>query len=220
MADAVVIQMLKQKRAEISGAIAVYEAQIAQARHDLAHINASIRLFEGGETERSTSSVMASSRKARLWIFACAISKADGELNTRQLAERVMCERNLDATDAALRNSVVFKVVQALRHAARRKVGDHGREAQGDLYLDCCRRSQPAPCQYPFQALPDEPISDPPENCFPSDDPKPTGRGGVSAEIFCRHAVVLTADHPPKAGEIAFAPCSCGRRRGCRRPNG
>ena len=33
-----------------------------------------------------------------------------------------MCERNLDATDTALRNSVVFKVVQALRHAARRKV--------------------------------------------------------------------------------------------------
>lgn len=32
-----------------------------------------------------------------------------------------MCERNLDPTNAALRNSVVFKVVQALRHAARRK---------------------------------------------------------------------------------------------------
>ena len=40
------IQTLKQKRAEISGAIAAYQAQIAQARHDLAHINASIRLFE------------------------------------------------------------------------------------------------------------------------------------------------------------------------------
>jgi hypothetical protein len=45
--------------------------------------------------------------------------KADGELNTRQLAERVMCERNLDTADTALRNSVVFKVVQALRHAAK-----------------------------------------------------------------------------------------------------
>jgi len=28
--------------------------------------------------------------------------RADGELDTRQLAERVMCERNLDATDTAL----------------------------------------------------------------------------------------------------------------------
>ena len=39
-----------------------------------------------------------------------------------QLAERVMAERGLDATDATLRNSVVFKVVQALRHAKRRRL--------------------------------------------------------------------------------------------------
>ena len=51
MADPVVIQMLKQKRAEISGFIAAYLAKIAQAKHDLAHINASIRLFEGGQSE-------------------------------------------------------------------------------------------------------------------------------------------------------------------------
>jgi hypothetical protein len=48
--------------------------------------------------------------------------KIDGEMTTRELAERVMIERNLDATDIALRNAVVFKVVQALRHAARRKL--------------------------------------------------------------------------------------------------
>ena len=33
-----------------------------------------------------------------------------------------MVERGLDATDATLRNSVVFKVVQALRHAKRRRL--------------------------------------------------------------------------------------------------
>ena len=43
MEEPLVIQNLKQKRAEISGAIAAYQAQIAQARHDLTHINASIR---------------------------------------------------------------------------------------------------------------------------------------------------------------------------------
>ena len=46
----------------------------------------------------------------------------DGEMTTRQLAERVMAERKLDASDRTLRNSVVFKVVQALRHAKRRKL--------------------------------------------------------------------------------------------------
>jgi hypothetical protein len=33
-----------------------------------------------------------------------------------------MAERGLDATDGTLRNSVVFKVVQALRHAKRRRL--------------------------------------------------------------------------------------------------
>jgi hypothetical protein len=46
----------------------------------------------------------------------------DNELTTRDLAERVMVERQLGATDVTLRNSVIFKVVQALRHAARRKL--------------------------------------------------------------------------------------------------
>ena len=46
------------------------------------------------------------------------------EMTTRELAERVMVrvERDLEITDTALRNSVVFKVVQALRHAKRRKL--------------------------------------------------------------------------------------------------
>ncbi|WP_231582056.1 hypothetical protein [Puniceibacterium sp. IMCC21224] len=44
----------------------------------------------------------------------------DGPLNTRELAERVMGEKGLDVSDTPLRNSVVYKVVQALRHARRR----------------------------------------------------------------------------------------------------
>jgi len=53
MSDPLIIQTLKQKRAEISGVIAAYQAKIAQARHDLAHINAVVRLVEGGEQERA-----------------------------------------------------------------------------------------------------------------------------------------------------------------------
>ena len=57
--------------------------------------------------------------------------KEDGDLNTRQLAERVMCERNLEVTGTALRNSVVFKVAQALRHAARRNAVTMARKQKG-----------------------------------------------------------------------------------------
>ena len=53
MAEPLVIQSLKDKRGEIHGRIAAYQAQIAQAKHDLAHINASIRLFTDPEHQRA-----------------------------------------------------------------------------------------------------------------------------------------------------------------------
>ena len=46
----------------------------------------------------------------------------EGQLSTREIAERVMLEKELDISDVHLRNSVVYKTVQALRHAARRHV--------------------------------------------------------------------------------------------------
>ncbi|GAB6998598.1 hypothetical protein [Bradyrhizobium sp.] len=57
MADQLIIQMFKQKRAEISGMIAAYQAKIEQAQHELAYINAVLRLVEGGEQERAQSSL-------------------------------------------------------------------------------------------------------------------------------------------------------------------
>ena len=53
MAELLIIQSLKDKRGEIHGRIAAYQAQIAQAKHDLAHINASIRLFTEPEHQRA-----------------------------------------------------------------------------------------------------------------------------------------------------------------------
>ena len=53
MAELLVIQSLKDKRAEILRRVAAYQAQIAQAKHDLAHINAAIRLFTDPEHQRA-----------------------------------------------------------------------------------------------------------------------------------------------------------------------
>jgi hypothetical protein len=123
MVDPLIVQTLKQKRAEISGVIAAYQAQIAQARHDLAHVNAVIRLVEGGEQERAQYIVSHGFfKKGEIADICLRHLKADGELDTRQLAERVMCERKLEVSDTPLRNSVVFKVVQSLRHAERRRL--------------------------------------------------------------------------------------------------
>ena len=123
MAEPLIIQSLKDKRAEIHGRIAAYQAQIAQAKHDLAHINASIRLFTDPDHQRARYMVSHGFfKKGEIADICLRHLEIDGEMTTRDLAERVMIERKLDATDTTLRNSVVFKVVQALRHAARRKL--------------------------------------------------------------------------------------------------
>ena len=123
MDEALIIKALQDKRAEIHGRITAYEAQIAQAKHDLAHVNATLRLFTDVEKQRARYVVSHGFFKKGEIADLCAQQLGEvRELTTRQLAERVMCARDLDATDATLRNSVVFKVVQALRHAARRKL--------------------------------------------------------------------------------------------------
>jgi hypothetical protein len=123
MPEPLVVQTLSEKRAEILGRVAAYEAQIAQAKHDLAHVNATIRLFTEPEKQRARYLVSHGFfKKGEIAEFCALHLEASGAMTTRELAERVMVGRGLDAADTALRNSVVFKVVQALRHAKRRRL--------------------------------------------------------------------------------------------------
>jgi hypothetical protein len=123
MSDPLIVQALKQKRAEILGQIKACEAQIAHAEHDFAHVNATIELFAAPERQRARYIVSHGFFKKGEIAEICVHHLGDGvEMTTRELAERVMIERDLEITDAALRNSVVFEVVQALRHAKRRKL--------------------------------------------------------------------------------------------------
>lgn len=123
MADPLIIKALQDKRAEVHGRINAYQAQIAEAKHDLAHINASIRLFSDEEGQRVRYLVSHGFfKKGEIADLAVRHLEVDGELTTRDVAERVMAERKLDVSDRTLRNSVVFKVVQSLLHAARRKL--------------------------------------------------------------------------------------------------
>ena len=53
MEEPLIIKSLQDKRAEIHGRITAYEAQIEQAKHDLAHVNATLRLFTDVEKQRA-----------------------------------------------------------------------------------------------------------------------------------------------------------------------
>ena len=120
MSDPLVVQALKDKRAEIHGRIGAYQAQIAEAKYDLTHLNAAIRLFTDVDSQRARYLVSHGFfRKGEIADICVSHLEIETVLTTRDLAERVMCARQLDGSDTTLRNSVIFKVVQALRHARR-----------------------------------------------------------------------------------------------------
>src|SRR5258706_4611640 len=84
MDEALIIKALQDKRAEIHGRITAYEAQIAQAKHDLAHVNATLRLFTDVEKQRARYVVSHGFFKKGEIADLCAQHLGEvGELTTR-----------------------------------------------------------------------------------------------------------------------------------------
>lgn len=117
MAESQTLVVLRNKRDEIERAIANYEKQVAKAKRDLAHVNATIRMFESPE-ERTQFPVYVDT--LRLFkrgeiVSICKRALADGPKTTRELAVYVVREKGMDETDTVLRQSIAFRIVQALR---------------------------------------------------------------------------------------------------------
>lgn len=121
MSEPLIVQTLKQKRAGILGQIRAYEAQIAHARHDLAHVNATIELLEAPERQRARYIVSHGFFKkgeiAEIYVQHLA---DDTEMRTGELGEWVMVERSLEITNTVLRDSLVCLDGRRRCHAARR----------------------------------------------------------------------------------------------------
>lgn len=67
-------------------------------------------------------SVVSFFRKEEIPDICARQLDVDGEMTARDLPEPFMAENELNISDNVLRNSVVFKLVQALQHAKRRKL--------------------------------------------------------------------------------------------------
>jgi hypothetical protein len=123
MADPQVVSTLRRKRDDIQAAIEAYEAKIETAKRDLAAVNATLRLFQlTGETLQFPAYV----DLGRLWrrgeiVTVCREAlAAEGPLDTRELAVRVLRAKGLDESDKVMRQTIAFRVVQALSIAAKR----------------------------------------------------------------------------------------------------
>jgi hypothetical protein len=118
MADPQIVTTLQRKRDAIEKAIGTYEKKIEAAKLDLAHVNATLRMFEAPEGRTEFPVYVDTLRLFRrgeiVTICKDALAK-EGPLDTRELALRVIRANGLDEADSVLRTSIAYRIVQALR---------------------------------------------------------------------------------------------------------
>lgn len=122
MADPQVITTLTTKAEALQSLIGKLEADLEQARADLAHVVATIRLFEAPEAGEAFPSHMNLDRlfKRREIGNLCQQALADGPKDTRELALYIIRQKGFDERDRHLRTSVAYRIIQALRMQEKR----------------------------------------------------------------------------------------------------
>lgn len=131
MAESRTAETLKRKRDEITRSIAEYEKRLNQAKADLAHINAAIRIFaQNGEGAFVAPYVDIYRMFKRGEMAAiCREALQTGPRNTRELAQDVMKAKGLDTGDKVLAKAIAHRLIHALRVQARTgKIIGLGRE--------------------------------------------------------------------------------------------
>src|SRR5688572_20500835 len=115
MGEILVVSTLRDKRAELSGAIADLERRLAQYRADLVHVDAVLRLFAPDLEPETIVSKRPAPARSRYF--------ADGELTRRcldtlrraqgqpvaaeQIAEAAMADKGLDPADRKTRSDFI-----------------------------------------------------------------------------------------------------------------
>ena len=123
MTDPQIIVTLTRKRNQIEATIAAYEKKIEAAKRDLAHVNATIAMFEAPEGRTQFPVYMDTLRlfkRGEIVSLCKAALIKEGAQDTRQLALYVIEAKGLNGEDAVLRRSIAFRVVQAMRLQAKR----------------------------------------------------------------------------------------------------
>jgi len=116
------VTTLRSKREEIVASVKLYEDRIKQARADLAHVTACIKIFEAsGDPEDMPRYVDVYRLFARGEPIAlCKEALADGPKSIRELALAVMESKGLDIGDKVLAKAVAAQLIRSLRQQSLR----------------------------------------------------------------------------------------------------
>jgi hypothetical protein len=122
MAEIRTVTTLKRKRDEISASIRMYEKKIAQARADMAHVAAAIRIFEASDRPKDLAQYVDHYRlfkRGEPWAI-CAAALTKGPLSTKDLAMALMKAKGMDLTDDVLTKTIGHRLIHSLRMQEQR----------------------------------------------------------------------------------------------------
>ncbi len=122
MAEIRTVTTLRSKRDEIVASIRLYERQLEQARADLAHVSAAIRIFEASGDTKDMPRYVDVHRlfKRGEPIAICKAALANGPMTTRELAQHLMRAKGLDTGDKVLAKAIGNRLIHSLRMQAQR----------------------------------------------------------------------------------------------------
>lgn len=146
MAEPLAITILRKKRNRIRDTIASYEARLKEAQADLAHVTATLRLFEADGDPADFPVYVDLNRifkRGETSSFCMAALQAEGPLDTRELTARIMRSKGLDEHDKVLSQSIALRIVQTLRFRARRGHVDGTERRKGVCLWHVCREERP-----------------------------------------------------------------------------
>jgi hypothetical protein len=118
MSEPQVVNTLVRKRDEIEAHIKSLEKQLGEARMDLVHVKATIRLFnrdtapEGVRAYMDLSRLFGRGELARLGFEA--LEAAQGDLDSREITRHVLQAKGWDIEDKHLRSAVCHRVMNML----------------------------------------------------------------------------------------------------------
>ena len=123
MAELHVVSALRNKRAELAGMVGQLEQQLARQRTNLAHLDATMRLFD---PEIRPQEIRPRQQRAHstwfrqgecLRLIYDGLRDAPGPLTTRELAEQIMRAKAIPAGDDRSRELIQKTVLGSLNRA-------------------------------------------------------------------------------------------------------
>ena len=123
MAELHVIGALRNKRAELAGILRQLEQQLVQQRANLAHVDATVRLFDPDIRPNDIRPKLPRERNAWFRQGECLrlvydeLREATQPMTTRQLAEQIMRVKAIPAADDQRRERVQKTLLASLNRA-------------------------------------------------------------------------------------------------------